>query len=160
MPKIVKSCLNLSKLRPKYYRSIFFGHGVYSAHFCSTRKALVGGSHSLIIIIIIIIIIITDLYSSFRSEDTEALDLQLQRRFTCNYVLQVRLPLPHKRSPDGAYPSDGLRLWTSDCSLRHSENITTSDTQPVLRQRTTKITFISRLPPCPYKTDPVNIRSV
>ena len=45
-----------------------------------------GGSHSLIIIIIIIIIIITDLYSSFRSEDTEALDLQLQRRFTCNYV--------------------------------------------------------------------------
>jgi len=24
MPKIVKSCLNLSKLRPKYYRFLFF----------------------------------------------------------------------------------------------------------------------------------------
>ena len=30
MPKIVKSCLNLSKLRPKYYRSFFLGHVVYA----------------------------------------------------------------------------------------------------------------------------------
>ena len=28
MPKIMKSCLNLSKLRPKYCRSFFSGHGV------------------------------------------------------------------------------------------------------------------------------------
>ena len=28
MPKIMKSCLNLSKLRPKYCGSFFSGHGV------------------------------------------------------------------------------------------------------------------------------------
>ena len=29
VPKVVKSCQNLSKLRQKYYRSFFLGHGVY-----------------------------------------------------------------------------------------------------------------------------------
>jgi len=34
MPKIAKSCLNLSKLRPKYYRSLF-PEMVYSLHALS-----------------------------------------------------------------------------------------------------------------------------
>jgi len=37
--KTVKSCLNLSKLRPNYYRSFFSGHGVYQLHFATKAGA-------------------------------------------------------------------------------------------------------------------------
>ena len=41
VPKIVKSCLNLSILRPKYYRSLFSGHGVF---INTTFASLCGGA--------------------------------------------------------------------------------------------------------------------
>jgi len=38
VPKIVKSCLNLSKLRPKYYESLFTGHGVYAYRVIEAKR--------------------------------------------------------------------------------------------------------------------------
>jgi len=50
VPKIIKSCLNLSKLRPKYYWSLVSGHGVLnptdSATVCSTCNNLQRSLHS------------------------------------------------------------------------------------------------------------------
>jgi len=40
VPKIMKSCLNLSKLRRKFCQSLFSGHGVYMTSYLVMGKIM------------------------------------------------------------------------------------------------------------------------